>query len=91
MEPECKIERNSLIKLIKKYKQFLKHVVNEKQIDLDSNEEYVSLKAYYHEIEEKMLDPDYFHCILGKKFEDEGHILNDNEDMEDIYDEEEVE
>ena len=41
---------------------------------------YLSWKSFYEDIEGKLLDPDYFHCILGKNFDDEGHIYNGEEE-----------
>jgi hypothetical protein len=70
MELECKTEKNSLIKLIRSYKILLARIVMEGGNGVKSLEEYETLKKLYDETESKLLDPDYFHCLLGKSFEE---------------------
>ena len=70
MEPECKLEKSNLIKLIRGFKILLEQMINEYGLDLSHNENYLSLKNFYEEIQTKLLDPDYFHCLLGKTFDD---------------------
>jgi hypothetical protein len=77
MEPECKIEKSNLIKLIRSFKILLKQMISEYNIDLNKNENYLSLKSFYEEVETKLLDSDYFHCLLGKTFDDKCNPIVD--------------
>lgn len=69
MEPECRNERNLLIKLIKKFKELLSSLFLNQKIDVSDSSQYIDLKNFYEETESKLVDPDYFHCLLGKTFE----------------------
>lgn len=71
METECKTERNCLVRLIKSFKKLLESIESKNQVeDLKTMDSYISLKKTYEETERKLLDPDFFHCTLGKSFED---------------------
>jgi hypothetical protein len=63
---------------------------NEGKIDITNDSEYLNLKSFYEETEAKLLDTDYFHCLLGKSFEDVTKNDNDNEN-EDNNDDDDVE
>lgn len=69
MEPECKNEKNLLIKTMKQFKDLLTNVVSSNNLNLSNDESYISLRTFYEETECKLIDTDYFHCILGKNFE----------------------
>ena len=71
MEPNCNNEKISLIKLIKKFKEFLQFLLNKRNIDLLSESAmYTSLKKAYSDAEDKLIDTDFFYCLLGENFED---------------------
>ncbi len=89
MEPECLAEKQYLFKLIKKYKVLLQKVAKAKNLQLEQSEEIKKLKEIYEETQAKLVDSDYFLCLLGKNFESECT----EEDSEGIvfYEEHEVE
>jgi hypothetical protein len=73
LETECKNERHTLIKKISHYKRLLNDIIKEKkmdQSDLDNHSDYVNLKQSYKELQEKLLDPEFFYHMMGKNFED---------------------
>lgn len=71
MEPNCNTEKISLIKLIKKFKEFLQYLIKDRNIDINTDAAmYNSLKKAYSECEDKLIDTDYFYSLLGKNFED---------------------
>lgn len=70
MEVECKIERNSLVKLLKRFKELFAAVQDQGIYDVTTLDNHKNLKKLYEETERKLIDPDYFHCMLGKNFED---------------------
>lgn len=72
-EPECRIERNSLIDLLGKYKAAIFEVAQENNIsveELEKNEDYEELVKEISNTSKKLLDPDYFCRILGLNKED---------------------
>ncbi len=79
MEPECKLEKKGLIKLIWSFKSLVKDIVDSNVLDLKNNEKYLSLKTYYKEVEDKLVDPDYFHCLLGESFDDKCNQIYDED------------
>ncbi len=83
MENECKMEKSCLIKLIRSFKVLLHQLIIENGLNLSNNENYLSLKYFYAEVENKLIDPDYFHCLLGKSFDDKCNPI-----MDEIVDEE---
>jgi hypothetical protein len=96
MENECKNEKNSLIKLLRCYKLVLHKIVAETNIDFSSHEEYLTLKRLYEDTEKKLLDSDYFHCLLGRSFEELSKVdLNElyelEEEIEEVEEMEEIE
>lgn len=82
MELECKTERNSLIKLLRRFKELMQNVLSSDEVDLNNFESYTTLRKFYEETERKLLDPDYFHCMLGKNFDDKCPPLEDDEDRD---------
>lgn len=82
MEPECKNERNSLVKLIKRFKVLLNYIVKNNNIDIANDEHFKSLKSFYEDLDNKLIDPDYFHCLLGREFENQCPEVNEDEDEE---------
>ena len=73
MEPDCKKEKISLIKLIKKFKEFLFHLIKDKKIEFMSESElalYDSLKKAYQDAQDKLIETDFFLCVLGNNFDD---------------------
>lgn len=83
MEPECKHERISLVKLIKRFKTFVEHIDNSGKVEnMKSLDSYINLQKTYEDTEKKLLDPDYFHCILGKNFEDKCPESEDEQNKE---------
>jgi hypothetical protein len=85
MEPECKIERNSLIKLLKHYKQLAFSLWDKLGVVVNEDEEIQQLKSCYNDVEKKLLDVDYFRCLLGKKFEDPcPNVTNEDEEFNSV-------
>ena len=93
MEVDCYKERKELIKLIQRYKIFLKKIIKKKAIDENKNEIVLKLKKNYEEIQNKLIDQDLFKYYLGDNFEndctnveeintenDEKNNLNPNEE-----------
>ena len=79
MEPECKREKISLIQLIKKFKEFVFHVVKKRNIKFESESEsdlYSSLKKAYQDAQDKLIESDFFICVLGDNFDD--YCVDDN-------------
>jgi hypothetical protein len=76
LEQECKAERHMLVKLIRYYKVVLKKFLNEGKIDITSDIQYLKLKDTYKATEGKLMDVDYFRCLLGKNFEEVSMYLN---------------
>ncbi len=66
MEPECKLERLSLIKLLRSYKTIIKNISKDR---LESDKMYKELKDAYIETEKVLLDKDLFYCYMGDHFE----------------------
>ena len=56
MEIDCFKERKELIKLIQRYKIFLKNIIKKKGIDENKNEIVLKLKKNYEEIKNKLID-----------------------------------
>ena len=71
MEVDCYKERKELIKLIQRYKIFLKKIIEKKGIDENKNEVIIKLKKNYEEIRNKLIDKDLFNYYLGESFENE--------------------
>ena len=69
MEPDCSREKVSLIKLVKKFKEFLHYLNKDKNIEFES-ELYNSLKKAYQDAQDKLLENDFFLCVLGENFND---------------------
>ena len=69
IEPDCLIEREELIKLVQKYKLFLKKVVKDSHIDPNQNEVLINLKKDYEDIQSKLIDKKLFEHYLGNNFE----------------------
>ena len=84
MEIDCYKERKELIKLIQRYKIFLKKIIIKKGIDPDKNEVVLKLKKNYEDIQDKLIDKDLFNHYLGENFENEctnvEEINSDNEE-----------
>jgi hypothetical protein len=59
-----------LIKLLRKFKIFIDELINENTLNSNNNGNFISLKAFYEEVENKLIDNDYFHCLLGNNFDD---------------------
>jgi hypothetical protein len=85
MEPECKKERFSLVKLIKKFKQMLHFLKRNYNIETESSEAYNSLRDFYEETESKLIDPDSFFSFLGKSFDDECPEEDVEEDLDQCF------
>jgi hypothetical protein len=73
LEPECKEEKNAIIRTLSHFKKFTLTYLNKMNISfekLEKEKEFVDLKNNYDELEKKLLDPDYFFLTLGENFED---------------------
>jgi len=71
MEPNCNTEKINLIKLIKKYKEFLNYLISLKKIDVSENLEcYRSLNNAYTDAKNKLIDTEILFCLVGKNLED---------------------
>jgi hypothetical protein len=70
VENECKAEKQLLVKLIRYYKIVLTKMVNEEKIDIASDVNYSKLREQYEATEENFTDIDYFHCLVGKEFDE---------------------
>jgi len=73
LEPECKNEKHSIIKVLNNFKKCLHSVVNNFNIDkqkLATLSEYVELKSSYDKLENTLADPDYFFITVGENFDD---------------------
>ena len=71
MDPECKNDREAKIKLILSFKKTLLNFISKKNISnekLKLDESYNDLKKIYEEVEEKVIDPDFYFCNLGENF-----------------------
>ena len=69
MEPDCLVEREELIKLVKRYKLFMNKVVKDSHIDPNKNEVIKNLKKDYEDIQSKLIDKKLFMHYLGNNFE----------------------
>lgn len=73
LEFECRNERNSMIKSLANFKKLLDSVIKEENLDkkeIENMQEFIDLKKSYEQAEDKLLDPDFFHLMMGEKFED---------------------
>ncbi len=86
MEPECKNERVSLIKLIRKYKEMISSLVKNNNAHITNDPMFISLRNAYSEAEQKLIDTDYFHCLLGKTFDDDVAKESDLNDLKEGID-----
>lgn len=68
MEPDCLLEKQYLVKLIKMFKELFQGFLKDKIIN-EENEGYKSLKVIYEETQKKIIDPEYFLGILGYDFD----------------------
>jgi hypothetical protein len=68
VENECKAEKQQFVKLIRCYKVVLTKLVNEEKVDIASDINYSKLKEQYEVAEENFTDIDFFHCLVGKEF-----------------------
>ena len=87
MEIDCFKERKELIKLIQRYKIFLKNIIKKKGIDENKNEVVLKLKKNYEEIQNKLIDKELFNYYLGENFEND--CTNVEEITEEIKEEDE--
>ena len=71
MEIDCFIERKELIKLIQRYKIFLRKIIQKKKIDANKNEIVLKLKKSYEEIQNKLIDQELFNQYLGEEFDND--------------------
>ena len=69
MEPDCLVEREELIKLVKSYKLFMNKVVKDSHIDPNKNEILINLKRDYEDTQSKLIDKKLFIHYLGNNFE----------------------
>ena len=61
----------NLIKLIKKYKEFLNYLISLKKIDVSENIEcYISLNKAYSDAEKKLIDTEILFRLVGKNLLD---------------------
>ncbi len=71
LENECKLEKNTLIRLIGKFKNILfalKKRFNWK--NLEQNQSYIDLRNdYTNLIKNRLMDPEFFFSVLGENFE----------------------
>ncbi len=71
MEPDCNTEKLALMKLIKKFKEFLNYLIKVKNIAVSENSEcYRSLKKAYSDAENKLIDTEILYSLAGKNLED---------------------
>jgi hypothetical protein len=83
MDPECAIEKQYLIKLIKKYKILFQMISKNEETKILITKQFLSsLQETYEETQKKMIDPDYFICLLGSNFEAE--CQENDEDGEEL-------
>jgi hypothetical protein len=69
-EPECKVDRNAIVKVIGKYKILLKKLVKQFGISpekLEGNAKYNELLKKFHELKSVLVDPEYFAFAVGDK------------------------
>ena len=72
IEEECKNERSMLIQLIMSYKTHADSLTSKysEREEFNSplfNEIKENIEICYKDLEFKLLDPDYFYCLLGRK------------------------
>lgn len=73
-EPECKEERNAIVKVIGKYKALLKKLLKKYGINkdkLNEIEKFQELKRKMEDIKSNLNDPEYFSFFIGDKVLDE--------------------
>lgn len=73
MEPECEKEKNSLILLIKKFKEFLFHVNKKSNLQYESGSEsavYSSLKKAFQDAQHKLIESDFYLSVLGQNYDE---------------------
>lgn len=78
-EPECKNEKNSLVRLIDKFKYCILFLIENYGIDqkrVENLDEYVKLQDEFNETKFKLYDTEYFFSILGENFELSNNSVN---------------
>lgn len=71
MEPDCNKEKVSLIKLIKKFKEFIHYLEKERNVEFGSDSAmYIALKKAYQDAQDRLVENDFFLCVLGQNFDD---------------------
>jgi hypothetical protein len=69
-EPECKAERNAIVKIIGKYKVLLKRLINKYGLNMEKLKEvekFQKLEKKLEDLKMNMADPEYFSFIVGDK------------------------
>jgi hypothetical protein len=80
-EPECKNEKDSLVKLIDKFKTCILSLIENYNIDpkkVKKFDEYSKLQDEFKETKQKLYDTDYFFSVLGENSE----LFNDSESVQ---------
>jgi hypothetical protein len=68
LEPECKLQKMALTKLIAHFKKIYNSISEGKSIQ--HTEQFLRLKRHYDNAEMNTSDTDYFVSIMGDCFED---------------------
>lgn len=73
LEPDCKLEKNSIMKTMSFYKKFVHSLIESCEIkkeQFENSNVYLELKKSYEDLEKILFDTDYFYMTLGEKFEE---------------------
>jgi hypothetical protein len=70
LEPECKEEKQAIIKTLALFKKYTLSFVKNDPEKFKDDKDFLELKSSYEEMEKKLLDPDFFFLTLGDNFED---------------------
>jgi hypothetical protein len=68
LEPECKLQKAALIKLVANYKKIFLSLVKDYNSDSYDTEKFLKLKRSYEKAEKSTIDKGYFENIVGDSF-----------------------
>ena len=80
MDIDCLNERKELAKLIQKYKNILFEIILNKKIDNEEDEDVLTLKKKFEDVQEKLIDGEIFEHY--DNLEDKCSDLKDKEIVE---------
>lgn len=73
-EAECKSDRNTIVRVIGKFKLALRSLIKKYGVDkekLENSEKYLELIRKFNKIKSELIDPEYFAFVVGEKVLDD--------------------